>query len=178
MKASARTQYWDSGVIVSFFNAKFEPERAKIVRALLEDAEAGRLEITTSSFALVEVLKVDREHPLTKEAEDKVAAFFEKPYIHLINADRMICEQARHLIWRFGTLRPKDSVHMGSALAFAEKRDLDALFSWDTDFTKLDGKITKKFKICQPYIESPSLEDWARSKSGEQTLPSDPSAQP
>ena len=159
--AKKRTYYWDAGVIIPFFNAKYEPERAKIAKDLLHEAEGGALEIITSTFTLVEVLKVDREHPLRPEDEDKIVAFFEKPYIHLVSADRAICESARHLIWKFPALKPKDSVHLASALAYAEKRPLDALFAWDGDFTRIDGKATNRFRIVNPFVESPSLESWA-----------------
>lgn len=125
------------------------------------------LEIITSTFTLVEVLKVDREHPLKQEDESKIVAFFEKPYIHLVAADRTVCESARHLIWKFPALKPKDSVHLASSLAYAEKRSLDALFSWDGDFTKLDGVATNKFRLLNPFVESPSLESWAESNPPE-----------
>jgi predicted nucleic acid-binding protein len=132
---------------------------------LLEEAETGKIEIVTSTFTLVEVIKLDRERKLKKADEDKIVAFFEKPYIHLVAADRTICESARHLIWQFSTLQPKDSVHLASALAYAEKRRLDALFAWDADFTKLDGKVTTKFPIRHPFEETPSLLAWADSKA-------------
>jgi predicted nucleic acid-binding protein len=155
------TQYWDAGVFCSFFNARFEPARASIVRALLEDAEAGRIVIVTSTVSLAEVLKVDREHPLTKASEDKIVAFFEKPYIRLVSADRLICEAARQLIWRHSALEYKDAIHLASAIQYSRRASLDALFAWDEDFTKLNGKIGAAFPISEPFIEQPSLESWA-----------------
>ena len=128
---------------------------------------AGKIEIVTSTFTVVEVIKLDRERQLKRADEDKIVAFFEKPYIHLVAADRTVCESARHLIWRFSTLKPKDAVHLASALAYAEKRTLDALFAWDSDFTKLNGKVSSKFPIVHPYEESPSLESWADSNPTE-----------
>ncbi len=172
--AKKRTYYWDSGVIIPFFNASFEPERAKIAKELLLEAERGNLEIITSTFTLVEVIKLDRDRRLKPEQEAKIVAFFEKPYIHLVAADRLICESARHLIWKFSALDPKDSVHLASALTYSEKRQLDALFAWDSDFTKLDGKVTNKFPIVQPFVESPSLESWAESAPSGASEPATP----
>jgi predicted nucleic acid-binding protein len=148
-------------VFCAFFNAAFEPERAAIVRELLKSAEAGEIKIITSSFTLVEVLKVDRKRPLSKAAEDKISAFFEKPYINLVNLDRIVGEAARHLIWKYSHLMPKDSVHLASAIYYSQSEALDALFSFDTDFTKLHGKVTRQFPISKPYINQPSLESWA-----------------
>lgn len=161
MSNGVQTQYWDAGVFCSFFNAQFEPERAAIVRALLEDAEAGRIVIVTSTVSLVEVLKIDRQHPLTKSAEDMIVAFFEKPYIRLVSADRLICETARQLIWKHSTLEYKDAIHLASAIHYSKRAHLNALFAWDGDFTKLNRKITSSFPISEPLIEQPSLESWA-----------------
>lgn len=163
MAKTKRTYYWDSGVIIPFFNAKLEPAAGKIAKDLLDEAERGTLEIITSTFTLVEVLKVDRQNQLKPADEAKIVAFFEKPYIHLISADRIICESARHLIWKFSALNPKDAVHLASAFAYAEKRELDALFAWNKDFTKLNGKVTTKFPIREPFIEAPLLQSWAEA---------------
>ena len=165
MKEKLRKLYWDAGVFCSFFNAKFEPERARIVHELLKEAESGMISIITSTISLVEVLKLDRAHPLTKDAEGKIIAFFEKPYIQLVAADRLICEEARHLIWKYPALEYKDAIHLASAIQFSNHMALDGLFAWDTDFTKLNQKITTKFRITEPVVDEPSLESWARENA-------------
>jgi hypothetical protein len=50
-------------------------------------------------------------------------------------------------------LKPKDAVHLASALAYAQREHLDGLFSYDSDFTKLHGALTQKFGITEPYVE-------------------------
>jgi hypothetical protein len=40
-----RTYYWDTGVIIPFFNASREPEDAKIAKHILEDAEREHVDI-------------------------------------------------------------------------------------------------------------------------------------
>lgn len=164
MSRKLQTQYWDAGVFCSFFNASFEPARAAIVRELLKEAEAGGIKIVTSTVSLVEVLKVDWQHPLTKASEDKIAAFFEKPYISLIGADRLICEIAGQLIWKYAALEYKDAIHLASAIQYSRRAKLDALFAWDKDFTKLNGKIDAPFPIYEPFIDQPSLESWANQQ--------------
>ncbi len=148
---SLHTQYWDSSVFVAYFND--EPNRADTVEKLLNDALEGRLTIITSSFACVEVLKLKNHEHLSKEDEQMISDFFEYPFIKMVDATRGICEAARHLIWKHSSLKPKDAVHMASALAFVEREYLDVLFSYDTDFLLLDGVLTQKCHIKAPYIE-------------------------
>jgi len=150
-----RTYYWDSSVFVAYFND--EPNRADVVEELLLAAESGEILIITSSFAEVEVLKLDGHLPLTEKEEATLSAFFEYPFIKFVDANRQNCKNARHLIWKFTSLKPKDSVHLASALAFVERESLDGLFSYDKDFTRLNGKITTKFPISEPFVESPKL---------------------
>jgi predicted nucleic acid-binding protein len=150
-----RTYYLDSGVFCALFNE--EKGRADVVQELLEEAKAREVLILTSTFALVEVLKVDGHKPLTKEAEQEIVDFFQYPFIRLVDPTRIICERARHLIWRFASLQPKDSVHLASAMYYSDRKALDGVFSYDTDFTKLSGKITTKFPITEPFILSPTL---------------------
>lgn len=90
-----RTQYWDSGVFCSFLSK--EEGRFEVVQDLLREAHAGRLEIITTSFALVEVLKLKGHASFTEESQETLTTFFEYPFIKVVNADREICELARTL---------------------------------------------------------------------------------
>ncbi len=143
--------YWDSSVFVAFFSD--EPHRADVVEQLLEEATAGRITIVTSSFANVEVLKVEGHAPLTEADEKKTSDFFEYPFIRFVDATRSLCDEARHLIWKYPALQPKDAVHLASALAYSERANLDGLFSYDQHFLKLNGMITKKFPIVEPLMK-------------------------
>ena len=42
---------------------------------------------------------------------------------------------------------------MASALAWVKREPLDVLFSYDSDFLDLDGTLTGKFHIKEPFIE-------------------------
>jgi predicted nucleic acid-binding protein len=152
MSRTKQVLYWDSSVFCSFFNAHNEKERAKLIRELLDEAQSGSLDIVTSTIALVEVVKLDGERKLPREHEDKIAAFFEYPFIHLIEIDRTLCEDARKLIWEHPSLFPKDAIHLASAIFYATKAPLSGLFSYDEDFIKLDGKLTKQFSITEPFM--------------------------
>jgi predicted nucleic acid-binding protein len=148
---SLHTHYWDSSVFVAYFND--EPGRADIIESLLNDGTEGRLTIITSAFACVEVLKLKDQKHLSKENEEMISDFFEYPFIKLVDATRGVCVAARHLIWKYPSLKPKDAVHLASALAYVDREYLDVLFSYDTDFLSLDGAITQRFHIKEPYIE-------------------------
>jgi predicted nucleic acid-binding protein len=152
MSKAKQVQYWDSSVFCAFFNAHKEKERAKLVRELLDEAQSGTVDVITSTIALVEVVKLDGNRKLAKEDEEKIAAFFEYPFIHLIELDRTLCENARRLIWECPALFPKDAIHLASAIFYAGKATLNGLFSYDEHFTKLDGKLTKQFAITEPFM--------------------------
>lgn len=142
-------QYWESSVFVSYLSE--EEGRVEIVRDLLDEAYAGRLEIYTSSFTLTEVIKVKGHPPMTQKDEEKLVTFFEYPFINIINADRDICEAARQHYWLDG-LKPKDALHLASALTIKARLPLDALFSWDTDFVRIDGLKKFNLQISTPYL--------------------------
>jgi predicted nucleic acid-binding protein len=144
-----RRYYWDSSVFCSFLGE--EKNRFQVVSDLLDEAYAGKLEIVTSSFSLVEVLKLKGHGPVTQEEEDKLRAFFEYPFIKIVNADRHICEASRTFVWKYG-VKSKDAVHMATADAASRIVQIHGLFSWDRDFIKLDGKTGLSMPISQPFI--------------------------
>ena len=123
-----------------------------LIREAREGAE-GKLTIVTSTFACVEVLKLKEHEHLSQDDEQMISDFFQYPFIKFVDATRAICEAARHLIWKHSGLKPKDAVHMASALAWVKREPLDVLFSYDSDFLDLDGTLTGKFHIKEPFIE-------------------------
>jgi hypothetical protein len=48
-------------------------------------------------------------------------------------------------------------VHLASALAYAQREHLDCLFSYDDDFLNLNGAITQRFPIKEPFQEQLAL---------------------
>lgn len=148
---SVKTQYWDSSVFVAYLND--EEGRADVIENLLNEATDGKLTIVTSAFACVEVLKLKDHKHLSEEDEASISEFFQYPFIKMVDATRGVCESARHLIWKHPTVKPKDAVHMASALAYAEREQLDVLCSYDNDFLDLDGSLTQKFHIKEPFVD-------------------------
>lgn len=150
-----QTYYWDSSVFVAFLNE--EEKRADIVESLLEEGRSGNIQIVTSSFTLVEVVKLRGHKPLSPKDEKMLREFFEYSFIKLVDATRKVCEDARMLIWKHAHLKPKDSVHLASALEFSKRLHLDALFSYDADFTKLNNVVTNAFEITTPYVHQSTI---------------------
>lgn len=79
-------------------------------------------------------------------------------YIRAINCDRQIAEAARHLIWDFPHLKPKDAIHAATAIA----HQVDELHTYDEHLLKLSGKVGfPPLKICEPEFkekeDSPKL---------------------
>ena len=148
--------------------------RYQIVQDLLNEAHAGRLEIVTSSFALVEVLKLKGHKPVTQTEEDILRTFFEYPFIKVVNADRDICEASRTFVWKYG-VKSKDAVHMATADAASRLIEVHGLFSWDADFIKLDGKTGLSMPISRPFMNQPllKLEDESQGEEPEQVMKSD-----
>jgi predicted nucleic acid-binding protein len=149
--------YWDSSVFIAFLNDEVQDNRGENVEQFLDEAEAGDVFIITSSFTLVEVIKLKGQNPIQFTASKKLTEFFEKDYFRFVDATRKITASARDLIWTHSGLFPKDAVHLASAIEFASKEDLDAIHSYDADFLKLNGKLGISCPICHPVPRQPLL---------------------
>jgi predicted nucleic acid-binding protein len=120
----------------------------------------------------VEVLKLKDQKHLSREHEEMISDLFEYPFIKLVDATRGVCVAAWHLIWKYPSLKPKDAVHLASALAYVEREYLDVFFSYDSDFLALDGAIRQRFHIKEPFIEQlPLFSAPPTDNGGDQTPP-------
>jgi predicted nucleic acid-binding protein len=149
-----RRHYWDSGVFCSFLSK--EEGRYEVVNDLLNEAYAGRVEIVTSSFALVEVLKLKGHEKITEKEQGQLTEFFEYPFIKIVNADREVCELARSFVWKHG-MKSKDAVHMATAEVAGRVTEIHGIFSWDGDFVNLNGKPGIRLPISHPFMAQPLL---------------------
>lgn len=149
-----RIYYWDSSCFIAFF--KPESGRVDAVTQFLDEAEAGEVIIVTSFMTLTEVLKIGDTKPTTREAQQKIARFFQKTYFEWVNFDRRIAESARDLIWKHDGLKSKDAVHIASAVeATIQGVHLDAVHAYDGAFASLSRKISGlKCKMEQPIPRS------------------------
>lgn len=117
-------------------------------------AQAGDVRIYTSAATFVECVWVKtitdptgKLNKLSPEHEQILSEYFERSYIIPINCDRNIAEAARKLLWKHSRLKPKDAIHLASAIA----QQVDFMHSYDNDdLVKLDGTLGLPIKICVP----------------------------
>ena len=142
--------YWDANAFLSFFQEV--PGQVVSCRQVLEAVERGEATIVTSALTLTEVVYIKGRVKMTSKDEDLIEGMFEKPYIVLIDVDRRTAENARHLLWRFASLKPKDAIHVASALI----TKANALHTFDEGLLKLNGKI-ESLKISRPALRQAEL---------------------
>jgi predicted nucleic acid-binding protein len=144
-----KTVYWDACV----FHALFGKEAGRVESCLRVEkaARGGAVEIYTSTATFVECVWIKGQpDKLSKEHEQVIQKYFMHKYIRAINCDRQIAEAARNLIWQFPHLKPKDAIHVASAIS----QQVEILHTYDDDLLKLSGKIGKPaLKICNPEFE-------------------------
>lgn len=112
--------YWDSCAYLDFLRGG-HPNQAHL-RAVLRDWESGKVTMVTSTLTIAEVLYVPGILPAVRlnesRREDLIGLF--RPTgdrnLTLVELTRPIAEAARDLCWSHG-IRPKDAVHVASALA-------------------------------------------------------------
>lgn len=148
MKRSTKLFYWDSSVFIALFSN--EKGRAENVEQILDEAESGDVYIVTSSFTLVEVIKMKGKLPLLAAQQKQITDFFEKDYFLFVDATRKITEAAQRLIWNVPSLWPKDAVHLASAIEFFNYEPLDGIHSYDSDFLVLNGKLPITCAVTEP----------------------------
>ena len=134
-------RYWDSSVIIAYINE--ERDRLETCKAILDDAEQGKIRIYTSALSITEVLKYKGAKPISKDKKEILRGFFQSDYITIVQLDRWVGFAAQELVWDNG-IPPKDSLHVASAL----HAEVDVMESYDND------DLTKKSKT----VGSPPLE--------------------
>ena len=106
---------------------------------LLDEAEAGEIFIITSSFTLVEVIKLKGKTPILVTEQDEITEFFKKDYFRFVDATRKVTEAARSLIWKSPGLMAQgcgsSCLRQSSSLV---REKLDCIHSYDKDFLRLE----------------------------------------
>lgn len=129
-------RYWDSCAFLGWL--KDEPDKVDECESVIRAAERGELKIVTSAVTLTEVVKLKGQPRLSEGDEERIKAFFEQPYILIANLDRFVAEEARKLCWKFDSLKPKDALHVASAL----ETGCANLDTFDIGLLKLNGQLT------------------------------------
>ncbi len=128
-------------------------DREMLCRAVIAQAELGKIEIVTSCLSYAEVCR-DRNRSRTEK--DKIAAYFEHDYILPTPVDRQVGEAARVLMLsNFAGLKPPDAIHIASA-AVANVREMH---TFDEKLLNLHEKVARKdgtlLKIVKPNVPMP-----------------------
>jgi predicted nucleic acid-binding protein len=144
--------YWDASVFHALFGS--EPGRVDICLKLEKQAKDGLLEIYTSTVTFTECVWIKgNPNKLSRQHETVIQRYFMHKYIKSINCDRTIAESARFLIWDHPHLKPKDAIHVASAIS----QQIDVLHSYDNDHVKLSGLIgIPPLRICNPEVDPDS----------------------
>lgn len=140
-------RYLDSDIFLGLFNE--EPDKLEACNGVLTAAERGEIEIVVSALTLTEVIRMRGRPRLEQEKEEFIHAFFEHSFIHVVNLDRGLAEDARQLMWDYSALKPKDSVHVATAI----RTQVNCLHTFDRELLGLDGQIGQPLlHICTPDI--------------------------
>ena len=163
MANSLKRVYWDACAWIALIqkekiqkpNGTLE-DREQMCREVMESAKKGTLEILTSALCLAEVCK----HPdlIKSQSSDKIAAFFERNFIFVINVDTAVGEHARSLMMGgYAGLKPPDAIHLATALL---SPGIEEMHTFDGRLLDLDQLLSKptgeKLKVCKPGYGTPA----------------------
>ncbi len=104
---------WDSSCFIAWLAE--EDGRVDDCRGVIRAAEAGKVQIVTSSLAIAEVVKLRHHRPIGPDESHRVRMFFRQPYILVRELDRFMAERAQVLVWE-RSIDPKDAVHVATAI--------------------------------------------------------------
>lgn len=128
-------RYWDSDCFLAYLGED-TGKRGKCL-GVLDAAEKGDVLIITSALTIAEVVYLKGNPKITPEKSDKICRFFENKYIQPINLDRYLAEEARQLLWIHPALKPKDAIHVASAI----RAKVHLMDTFDKYLIGLSGKI-------------------------------------
>jgi predicted nucleic acid-binding protein len=116
---------------VSLLTFLKESLRAADCKLIVDQARRREIEIVVSLWAMAEVVRI--EGTPDDESEAIIAAFFEEPFVVRAAFDLAVAERARDLVRRYRGLKPKDAVHVATAL----QNQISILETFDNDLITL-----------------------------------------
>lgn len=127
-------QYWDACVFTAYIGD--EPGRADVVHQLLQQCDAGEIEVFTSLLSLAECAFAEIEktkNELSLDTLEKIDALWHPPSkIKIIEIHELVAIEARDLV-RIGvskgiSLKGADAIHLASAKRVEECK---RIFTYD-----------------------------------------------
>lgn len=162
MARSTSRVYWDACCWIAFIqrempdsSSSFTEKRFELCEQVLKNAVAEQVEIATSSYTLAEVCKIPS---ITTSPAINLPAFFDQPYIFLINVDKVIGQKAQSLqLSGLGNLKPQDATH----IATAQIANIPVFHTFDKKLLALDKLIKlndgNMLRVVMPTHEAPPL---------------------
>jgi len=156
--------YWDSCTYLDYLKGDEHPLHAQM-QMVIEGWREGKVTLVTSALTITEVLWVkcsedQARSMIDRSWEPKIVALFDPPHtqpLKIVELNRVVARAARELVWDHG-IKPKDAVHVASALA----GHCHMLHTNDTKLHKFSGKLggTPKLRIEPPsWIRQMTLEN-------------------
>ncbi len=144
--------YWDACCFLGWLQS--EADKQESCRAVLADADAGKIIIVTSALTLAEVLAMRRYEAIDRSRRESVEAFFRRDYIAVQNVTRRTAEDARALVWDHG-IAPKDAIHVATAIS----AKVSSPHTFDGPLMDRSGKVgSPLLVICRPFVTEPKLD--------------------
>lgn len=152
--------YWDANAWIAYIRREMptadngiKDPRFTMCQEVLKRAEAGEIEIVTSSFTLAEVCKKRSE---IRGPQVNLPAFFDQPFILQMPVDKEVGLRAQQLqLSGVGSLKPADATHVASALI----GNVQIFHTFDDGLLKLSKVLTlsdgRQLQIVKPTKETP-----------------------
>ena len=143
MGANPERFYWDTSVFLCFL-WEGEKDRRLICESILKHAQQGDVQIITSMYTLVEVIRprqMKHPHPLTNQQVATLEGMFKWPFIKKIQVHEDLAFKAARLARECG-LKPADAIHAATAI----NAHVDELQAWDSDYSKVSHLV----KVAAP----------------------------
>ena len=105
-------------------------------RGIIHNAENENVKIVTSALTIAEIIYLKGHPKITKDKSQAIKDFFKNNYIIIVNVDRVIAEFARELLWDYESLKPKDAIHVATALQW----QIPIIETTDPHLLELNGK--------------------------------------
>ncbi len=188
--ADFQTQCWDSTVFISLLTGQI-PERAKVIRALLDHRQEGKFQIVLSTFAIAEVRKFrvlgavgpvpgDEGNEATIPVDEVEGRRITDLFASDVLVYRAVTDRTAQLAADIGntypSLLPGDCVHIATAIEVKA----DVLFTYDGagqrrrpgEMLRYDKMIgSPPLRIIEPFDPWPALGLEFAESSGSAPVP-------
>lgn len=150
--------YWDSCAWIGLVNG--EPDKLPALHAVYGHARRGRVEIWTSTMAVVEANRLATEmqmaKPIPPASIAKLDGLLFQPFVKLINLDQVVAKRARKVLREtVGLGKKPDAVHLASAIIWSipvfHTYDRDDLLHLNGTIVCADGSPMEIIEALDPF---------------------------